>query len=366
MEKYSYDGLNRRIEELTGFGSGTTATSVTHYYLDSSDQVVETRVGSPATSPESLAAQYQYVWSQRYIDAPVLRDTYATAGGVTAVNLSARVYYTEDANCNVTALVSAAGTVVERLRLHGLRPGHRLQLSWVNLGSTSTVGNTRLFAGMDFDPNTGLCYDRARYYSPALERFVGIDPIYYDNGANRYEYVGDDPGYYVDPTGLTRHHWFMAYWSDRSGQDKVNKVCQIPHIDIHRYTTEYSKEEHGFITNSWVHGELSFPIYQTMYEGLLMSSKTCCQFLIGMKGLMLAWHSAIRLAQSRGSLPGKVNLFDLIHKEPKISGDPPASNYAEFNQKVAQACGCSDKQKENTNRRILDKRMEFLQNSKET
>jgi len=54
----------------------------------------------------------QYVWSARYIDAPVLRDRDAdeSADGT----LEERLYYTTDGGANITALVEPDGDVVER------------------------------------------------------------------------------------------------------------------------------------------------------------------------------------------------------------------------------------------------------------
>jgi len=63
---------------------------------------------------------------------------------------------------------------------------------------TSTFG----YAGQRVDPTTGLEYDRARFYSPALGRFYAPDPIGYKGGSNLYAYVGGNPVNYVDPFGL--------------------------------------------------------------------------------------------------------------------------------------------------------------------
>ena len=70
---------------------------------------------------------YQYVWSPRYIDAPVLRDTLTTSGyGIVEAE---RVFYLSDANYNVTGLVkydSGAERVESggTLQLHSLRRCH--------------------------------------------------------------------------------------------------------------------------------------------------------------------------------------------------------------------------------------------------
>ncbi len=48
-----------------------------------------------------MSPKYQNVWSPRYVDAMVLRDSYS--GGV--LQPASRLYYLSDANYNVTAIV---------------------------------------------------------------------------------------------------------------------------------------------------------------------------------------------------------------------------------------------------------------------
>jgi len=59
--------------------------------------------------------------------------------------------------------------------------------------------------GQPLDPATGLMYYRARWYDPALGRFVSADTVVPGAGEpqalNRYSYVGGNPLRFVDPTG---------------------------------------------------------------------------------------------------------------------------------------------------------------------
>ena len=65
------------------------------------------------------------------------------------------------------------------------------------------MGNTLFYTGHEFDAATGLYYMRARYYDPALGRFMSRDPIGYLGGINLYEYCGDRPINNTDPSGST-------------------------------------------------------------------------------------------------------------------------------------------------------------------
>ena len=68
------------------------------------------------------------------------------------------------------------------------------------------------------DDGTGLYYYRARYYQPALGRFVSEDPIEYGGGhINLFVYVGNNPVFWVDSLGFELGDWWDArtYWFGR-------------------------------------------------------------------------------------------------------------------------------------------------------
>ena len=73
-------------------------------------------------------------------------------------------------------------------------------------GKTTATGtastNAFTYTGRE-DDGTGLYYYRARYYHPALQRFVSEDPLGFRGGdVNLYGYVGNSPISFIDPLGL--------------------------------------------------------------------------------------------------------------------------------------------------------------------
>jgi len=97
----------------------------------------------------------------------------------------------------------------------------------IRLDNKNTAfSEVRKFAGHEYDAADGLSYQGARYYDPALGRFLSEDPIYLAIGTdpatlekilkdpqalNSYAYVRNNPLKYVDPDGK----WFMEVLTGR-------------------------------------------------------------------------------------------------------------------------------------------------------
>ena len=204
VAKYQYDALNRRIAKLVPNGNNWDRTD---YYYNASWQAVEERFVADQVSETTpaTAVKCQYVWSLRYIDAPVLRDRDDGEGGnlgKTDSGLEERLYYTTDANMNVTALVSTAGAVVERYVYDAYGKATVREANWTERTWADSKKNEILYCGYRYDPETGLYHVRNRMYHPTLGRWLQRDPLGYVDGMSLYEYVRSNPSGDTDPKGL--------------------------------------------------------------------------------------------------------------------------------------------------------------------
>lgn len=108
------------------------------------------------------------------------------------------IYFHNDVSGSPLAATDASGNVLWK---ENYRPcGERVT------NSLSANANNKLwFTGKPQDPQTGLSYVGARYYDPALGRFMGVDPVGYQQGnihsSNRYAYANNNPYKFVDRDG---------------------------------------------------------------------------------------------------------------------------------------------------------------------
>jgi len=175
----------------------------------------------------------------RYVDAPVVRfhdgntDGDLDGGSEEGDNT---LYYTTDANWNVTALVDAeTGGVVERYMydpygkatvLNG-ESGYDADgqvTEWSVDTGGSDWANDVLYCGYRWDFETGLYQVRRRYYHPTIGRWVTSDPIGYEAGVNLHEYVKGRPITLTDPSGQVVHVVVVAAAVAAAG------ACMYPHF----------------------------------------------------------------------------------------------------------------------------------------
>jgi len=155
---------------------------------------------------EAANAETQYVWDARYIDAPVLRWHDANGDG-DADDTHETLYYTADANMNVTALVDTSGTVLERVVYDPYGNPTFYDGSWTTASDTSSYDNVVLYCGYRWDGETGLYHVRHRVYHATLARWVQRDPAGYVDGMGLYEYAGSNSIRSTDPSGKVKVKW---------------------------------------------------------------------------------------------------------------------------------------------------------------
>jgi RHS repeat-associated protein len=162
---FKYDPFGRRIEKVS-----PTFTSIFAY---DGDNLVET-----TNSSGGVVARYTQTQN---IDEPLAE-----------LRSSGTSYYEADGLGSITSLTSAAGAVANSYTYD----------SYGNLtASSGSVSNPFSYTGREFDTETGLYYYRDRYYDQASGRFISEDPARFGGGATFYEYTGNDPTLFVDPTG---------------------------------------------------------------------------------------------------------------------------------------------------------------------
>jgi RHS repeat-associated protein len=86
----------------------------------------------------------------------------------------------------------------------------------------------RRFTGQRWEASLGLYDYRARFYDPALGRFLQPDPLVPEPGnpqaLNRYAYVNNNPLKYTDPGG----HWLETAWDILNIAWDIQAIRQDP------------------------------------------------------------------------------------------------------------------------------------------
>jgi RHS repeat-associated protein len=200
ISEYQYDARGWRIVKLVPNGANWDRTD---YYYTCTWQCVEERklTNTPSKTTAATIPSFQWVWDLRYLDVVVLRDENKDGDSSCTGASDQRIYYTQDPNWNTTALVDAAGAVVERYTYDAYGSATVLSGAWASQSPT-LYHNEILFAGYRKDPESQLYHVRHRAYHPTLGRWLQRDPAKYSDGANLHQYVMSRPTNTVDSYGL--------------------------------------------------------------------------------------------------------------------------------------------------------------------
>jgi RHS repeat-associated protein len=161
---YSYDPFGRRTSKTTG---GTE----TRYLWDGTNVIRETFGGNSFQLLNGLATDQRYARTSSSGTTSYLTDQAGSTVALTEENGQQGTEYTYGPYGEATA----TGT---------------------------KTNNPYQYTGRENDEN-GLQDNRARYYAPAVGRFISQDPLgLAGSGVNLYRYVGDAPTNATDPSGL--------------------------------------------------------------------------------------------------------------------------------------------------------------------
>jgi RHS repeat-associated protein len=128
--------------------------------------------------------------------------------------------------------------------------------------SYSTYMGTRIygFTGREYDCETGLYYYRARYYNPAIGRFLQTDPIGYADSLNLYQYCGNNPVNFIDSLGLWKgpvHERLTRIAMQQAGFSKEDIDAAIKaNLDVDRASNQLNDAAHSMQGNGTASGDL--------------------------------------------------------------------------------------------------------------
>jgi RHS repeat-associated protein len=227
------------------------------------------------------------------------------------------LYYTQDANFNVTALVDDYdGAVVERYMyspygevtvLHGVRDSSGTDTSadeWSERTS-NTFENALLYCGYYHDSETGLyqgaCPERSRrvrhrYYHPTFGRWTSRDRIGYADGPSLYCYVGSQPNSSTDPLGTSSQYNIDATAKLRSQIPPLHLAHKVDVVTL-RAKMEFECSDTGEITphSASITKQIHEPsVIDRVREGIWSEMRD------GKKALLVYWEDAGAVAYDDG------------------------------------------------------------------
>lgn len=224
--EYDADGLPVKVTGPTGQSTSTAYDAM----------------GRPVSVTDPAGRITQYTWN------PGGRLTALTdpKGGIRrfSYNAAGRLQQATDCSGHATRyhydalgqeLVNEPGNVVwiGRYKAWG-----RTKKVWQQEPDRIEATNPIRFQGQYHDEETGLHYNRHRYYDPNTGRFISKDPIGLAGGVNVYAYA-PNPTRWIDPLGLTKCTALATYWPPNNGAFGDTKVVTLqPGTQVDRYGYE--------------------------------------------------------------------------------------------------------------------------------
>ena len=202
VTSYSWDYHNRLTNVVTQNSSGAVTESVAYTY-DAYDRRIAKVIDADGAGPATVTTE------RMVYDGNNIALTFDGTGAQTHRYLYGpgvdQVLADETPTSVNWALVDNQGSVRDVIDSNGQVLNHIVYDSYGQVTSETNASFDFRFGytGRERDRETGLQYNRARYYDPSTGAFIGQDPIGFAAGdANLYRYVGNSPLIAIDPFGL--------------------------------------------------------------------------------------------------------------------------------------------------------------------
>ncbi len=191
---YKYDALDRLVSVTI---NGVTTT---YQYDAFHRRLSKMQAGQPDTLFFYQGQEEIGAWQNgSIVQLKVLNQNQRRS---VAVELNQTPYIpTQDLFGNVAVLSDLEGNIIEKYRYTSFGEVEIFNGAMTKLDS-SAVNNPWQYSNKRIDQETGLTAFGLRYYDPELGRWISPDPAGFEDGANLYTYVRNNPLRYFDLLGL--------------------------------------------------------------------------------------------------------------------------------------------------------------------
>lgn len=194
--EFTYDPLSRRTSKKVfslGTQPGVLLPIKVCRYVWFDNQLIQEREFHLDGSKNSKETITTYLYEDGRV-SPFAQQTNEVDGDTT--HEGPWLFYVRGQSEAPEELVDAQGNVLARFD----RTAFGVTQSEANAKAWTSVR----FEGQFEDVETGLCYNRYRYYDPDTGRYLNHDPVNTRSGSNLYRYC-PNPIAYCDPHGLEQH-----------------------------------------------------------------------------------------------------------------------------------------------------------------
>ncbi|MDR0243716.1 MAG: DUF6531 domain-containing protein [Burkholderia sp.] len=212
--RYEYDPFHRRVRKIAHVGPADSVapispSRISHFFWDGNTRVGEHVTGEDGgrvtdrdlhgdTLPDAGRVKEWIYYPETFRPLAMVNCDLAAGGvskqatGRAAPGLEWTYFYQNGPNGAPVRMHDASGQVIWEVRYRSIEGAEHWE------GSDQPL---RL-QGQDFDAESGLHYNRYRYFDPSTCSFISQDPVGLEGGLNLYGYAPATNNW-VDPLGLT-------------------------------------------------------------------------------------------------------------------------------------------------------------------